>query len=53
VHVLKEKPFATTLTEAQRLAQVGEFSQWKHLSRRVRRIPRRASSSYESYGVGH
>jgi transposase len=31
----------------------GEFSQWKHLSRRVRRIPRRASSSYESYGVGH
>jgi TnpA family transposase len=30
----------------------GEFSQWKHLPRQVRRITRRASSSYGSYGVG-
>ena len=31
---------------------VGRFSQWKHVTRRVRRISRRASSSCESYGVG-
>jgi site-specific DNA recombinase len=34
------------------LRVAGEFRQWKHVTRRVRRIPRRASSNYGSYGVG-
>jgi hypothetical protein len=39
--------------EVPRDREGGEFRRSKHLPLRVRRISRRASSNYGSYGVGH
>jgi NAD(P)-dependent dehydrogenase (short-subunit alcohol dehydrogenase family) len=49
-HFTQQQKDYLTAAEA---AGAGEFRRSKHLPLRVRRISRRASSSYGSYGVGH